>query len=100
MAVLVETHTEQEIEDAMAIEPRIIGVNARNLKTLEIDGAAFERLLPMIPDSVIRVAESGISQRQEVERAEAAGADAILVGETLVRSGSPRQAIDQLLGRR
>ncbi len=100
MAVLVETHTEQEIEDAMEIEPRIIGVNARNLKTLEIDLAAFTRLIPMIPDSIIRIAESGISQRAEVEIAAGAGADAILVGETLVRSGDPRAAIDQLLGRR
>jgi indole-3-glycerol phosphate synthase len=100
MAVLVETHTEQEIEDAMAIEPRIIGVNARNLKTLEIDLAAFTRLIPMIPDPIIRIAESGISQRAEVEIAGGAGADAILVGETLVRSGDPLAAIDQLLGRR
>jgi indole-3-glycerol phosphate synthase len=99
MAVLVETHTEQEIEDAMEIEPRIIGVNARNLKTLEIDLAAFTRLIPSIPDSIIRVAESGISQRSEVEVAAGAGADAILVGETLVRSGDPRGAINQLLGR-
>jgi indole-3-glycerol phosphate synthase len=99
MAVLVETHTAQEIEDAMAIEPRIIGVNARNLKTLEIDLGAFTRLIPEIPNTVIRVAESGISQRSEVEVAQSAGAQAILVGETLVRSGDPRQAIDQLLGR-
>ena len=100
MAVLVETHTEQEIEDALEIEPRIIGVNARNLKTLEIDLAAFTRLIPMIPDSIIRVAESGISQRAEVEVAAHAGAQAILVGETLVRAGDPRAAINQLLGRR
>jgi indole-3-glycerol phosphate synthase len=99
MAVLVETHTAQEIEDAMAIEPRIIGVNARNLKTLEIDPGAFTRLIPEIPNTVIRVAESGISQRSEVEVAQNAGAQAILVGETLVRSGDPHQAIDQLLGR-
>ena len=99
MAVLVETHTRQEIEDAMAIEPRIIGVNARNLKTLDIDLAAFSELIPEIPSSVIRIAESGISQRAEVEIAQSAGANAILVGETLVKSGDPRAAIDQLLGR-
>lgn len=99
MAVLVETHTLQEIEDAMAIEPRIIGVNARNLKTLEIDLAAFTELIPEIPANLIRVAESGISQRSEVEVAASAGANAILVGETLVRSGDPRGAINQLLGR-
>ncbi|MEY4971018.1 MAG: hypothetical protein RLZZ277_1249 [Actinomycetota bacterium] len=99
MAVLVETHTHQEIEDAMAIEPRIIGVNARNLKTLDIDLGAFTSLIPEIPSSIIRVAESGISQRAEVEIAHSAGANAILVGETLVKSGDPRAAIDQLLGR-
>ena len=99
MAVLVETHTRQEIEDAMEIEPRIIGVNARNLKTLEIDLAAFSELIPEIPSSVIRIAESGISTRAEVEIAEELGANAILVGETLVKSGDPRSAIDQLLGR-
>lgn len=99
MAVLVETHTHQEIEDAMAIEPRIIGVNARNLKTLDIDLGAFTSLIPEIPSEIIRVAESGISQRAEVEIAQSAGANAILVGETLVKSGDPRAAIDQLLGR-
>ena len=66
MAVLVETHTHQEIEDAMEIEPRIIGVNARNLKTLEIDLNAFTQLIPEIPSSIIRIAESGISARAEV----------------------------------
>ena len=99
MAVLVETHTRQEIEDAMEIEPRIIGVNARNLKTLEIDLAAFSTLIPEIPSSVIRVAESGISERAEVEIAHNAGAQAILVGETLVKSGDPHAAINRLLGR-
>ncbi|MEO0011137.1 MAG: hypothetical protein RIQ39_726 [Actinomycetota bacterium] len=99
MAVLVETHTHQEIEDAMAIDPRIIGVNARNLKTLEIDLAAFSQLIPEIPSTIIRVAESGISARSEVEIAQSAGAQAILVGETLVKSGDPAAAIDQLLGR-
>jgi indole-3-glycerol phosphate synthase len=83
----------------MEIDPRIIGVNARNLKTLEIDLAAFTELIPEIPASVIRIAESGISTRAEVEIAHGAGANAILVGETLVKSGDPRSAIDQLLGR-
>ena len=92
MAVLVETHTHQEIEDAMAIEPRIIGVNARNLKTLDIDLGAFTSLISEIPSDIIRVAESGISQRTEVEIAQSAGANAILVGETLVKSGDPRAA--------
>jgi indole-3-glycerol phosphate synthase len=98
MAVLVEVHTHEEVEDALDINPRIIGVNARNLKTLEIDLAAFTRLIPEIPASIIRVAESGISERSEVEIAQAAGARAILVGETLVRTGDPKAKIDALLG--
>ena len=98
MAALIEVHTHDEVEDALEIDPRIIGVNARNLKTLEIDLAAFTRLIPEIPDSIIRVAESGISERSEVEIAQAAGARAILVGETLVRSGNPKSKIDALLG--
>ena len=98
MAALIEVHTHEEVEDALEINPRIIGVNARNLKTLEIDLAAFTRLIPEIPDSIIRVAESGISERSEVEIAQAAGARAILVGETLVRSGDPKSKIDALLG--
>lgn len=99
MAALIETHTRQEIEDALAIEPRIIGVNSRNLKTLEIDSNAFAKLIPEIPHSIIRVAESGISLRSEVVAAQEAGATSILVGETLVRSGNPKLAFDELLGR-
>ncbi len=99
MAVLVETHTRQEIEDALEISPRIVGVNARNLKTLEIDLSAFSTLIPEIPDSIIRIAESGISERAEVQIAQEAGAQAILVGETLVKSGSAGEAINRLLGR-
>ena len=99
MASLIEVHTRQEVEDALEINPAIIGVNARNLKTLEIDLDAFTQLIPEIPDSIIRVAESGISQRSEVEMAQAAGANAILVGETLVRAGDPSAAFNMLLGR-
>jgi indole-3-glycerol phosphate synthase len=99
MAALIEVHTRQEIEDALEINPRIIGVNSRNLKTLDIDLSAFETLIPEIPSSVIRIAESGISTRREVEVAEESGASAILVGETLVRAANPQAAFDALLGR-
>lgn len=100
MASLVEVHTAQELESAMDIEPRIIGVNSRNLKTLDVDSAAFADLIPRIPSDVIRVAESGIASRSQVEFAQAAGATAILVGETLVKSGDPISAMRELLGRR
>ena len=99
MAALIEVHTRQELEDALEIDPRIVGVNARNLKTLEIDLAAFSELIPEIPEGIIRVAESGISQRSEVEMAQSAGASAILVGETLVRSGDIHGKFNELLGR-
>lgn len=98
MASLIEVHTRQELEDALEIDPLIVGVNARNLKTLEIDLAAFAELIPEIPSSIIRVAESGISTRADVELAANAGATAILVGETLVRAGDPAEKIDALLG--
>jgi indole-3-glycerol phosphate synthase len=99
MASLIEVHTEQELESAMEIEPRIIGVNSRNLKTLDVDSAAFHQLIPRIPSDVIRVAESGISTRGDVEVAQSAGATAILVGEALVKSGNPISAMRDLLGR-
>lgn len=99
MAALIEVHTRQEVEDALEINPRIIGVNSRNLKTLDIDLSAFKTLIPEIPSSVIRIAESGISTRSEVEAAHEAGASAILVGETLVRAGNPMATFDALLGR-
>ena len=99
MDILVEIHDEAELERALEVSPKIIGVNSRNLKTLEVDTRAFDALLPLIPTDVIKVAESGISEREEVAHVEALGADAILVGETLVRAGDPRAAISRLLGK-
>lgn len=98
MASLIEVHTPGELEQAMEINPRIVGINSRNLKTLEVDQKAFAQLLPEIPADVIRVAESGISQRSEVEAVERFGADAILVGEALVRSGDPISTLQTLRG--
>ena len=99
MASLVEVHTQSELESAMDISPRIVGVNSRNLKTLEVSASVFEELIPTIPSSVIRVAESGISTRADVAQAQKAGASAILVGESLVKSGDPISAMRELLGR-
>lgn len=98
MASLVEVHTHQELERAMEINPRIIGINSRNLKTLDVDQRAFAELLPQIPTHIIKVAESGISERSEVEAARSFGADAILVGEALVRAGDPISALHTLRG--
>ena len=99
MASLVEVHTQSELESAMDISSRIVGVNSRNLKTLEVSASVFEELIPTIPSSVIRVAESGISTRADVAQAQKAGATAILVGESLVKSGNPISAMRELLGR-
>jgi indole-3-glycerol phosphate synthase len=99
MDVLVEIHNEEELERALEASPTIVGVNSRNLKTLDLDQGAFDQLLPMIPSGIIKVAESGISERHEVAHVEQLGADAILVGETLVRAGDPVAAISRLLGK-
>ena len=98
MAALIEVHTADELERAMEISPRIVGVNSRNLKTLEVNPAAFAELIPRIPNEVIRVAESGISRRADVEFAQSHGADAILVGEALVTSADANLAMRSLLG--
>jgi indole-3-glycerol phosphate synthase len=98
MAVLIEVHTADELERAMEISPRIVGVNSRNLKTLEVNPAAFAELIPRIPNEFIRVAESGISRRADVEFAQSHGADAILVGEALVTSADANLAMRSLLG--
>jgi len=98
MAALIEVHTADELDRAMEITPRIIGVNSRNLKTLEVNPVAFSELIPQIPNEVIRVAESGISQRSDVEFAQRHGADAILVGEALVTSADPNLAMRTVLG--
>jgi indole-3-glycerol phosphate synthase len=99
MDVLVEIHSEQELERALEANPTIVGVNSRNLKTLDVDPRVFDVLLPLIPPEIIKVAESGISQRSEVAHVEDVGAQAILVGEALVRAGDPVTAISRLLGK-
>jgi len=98
MASLIEVHTADELERALEISPQIVGVNSRNLKTLDVDQAAFADLIPRIPADLIRVAESGIAKRSDVEFAERCGADAILVGEALVTAGDPLLAMRTLLG--
>ncbi|MFL6155205.1 MAG: indole-3-glycerol phosphate synthase TrpC, partial [Marmoricola sp.] len=85
LTVLVEVHDEAEIERALAIGTELLGVNARNLKTLDVDPGAFERLAPLVPDGVVKVAESGIADAAQAARYAAAGADVVLVGEALVK---------------
>ena len=99
MHAIVEVHTNAELEIALDNPCEFIGVNSRNLKTLEVDPVGFKELLPRIPHEVIRIAESGISTRADVEFAVECGANAILVGEALVRAGDPEFAVQHLLGR-
>jgi len=99
MDVLVEVHNLKEAEIALDIKSKIIGVNSRNLKTLEVDDKNFELILPQLPDSVVKVAESGISQRSQVAFVQSLGANAVLIGETLVKAGNPIHTIKDLLNR-
>ena len=95
---LVEVHDEDEMEIAIEAGAEIIGVNNRNLHTLEVDPETALRLLPDAPAGTIVVAESGITSRADVERLEVAGVDAILVGEMLMRSDDTGEAVRALLG--
>jgi len=85
MDALVETHTEAEVERALALEARMVGVNARDLDTLAVDAERQRELLASLPADVLRVAESGVASRADVELARDAGADAVLVGTALMR---------------
>ena len=98
MRVLVEVHTNDELERALDISPHIVGINSRNLKTLEVDAQTFAELIPRVPSGLVRVAESGISTRSDVDYAQRHGATAILVGEALVRASEPGVAMRELLG--
>ncbi|HEX9792993.1 MAG TPA: indole-3-glycerol phosphate synthase TrpC [Planctomycetota bacterium] len=89
LAVLMEVHDEAELARAMDTSPDLLGVNARDLRTFEVDLATVERLLPLAPAGPRKVAESGIRTRADVMRVRAAGADAVLVGEALMRAGDP-----------
>jgi len=94
---LVEVHDEKELERAMNGGARIIGVNNRNLRDFSVDLGASERLAQQIPDGILRVAESGIKTRADVDRLRAAGFDAFLVGESLLRQNDRAAAVRQLV---
>jgi indole-3-glycerol phosphate synthase len=94
---LVEVHDEAELEKAINGGARIIGVNNRNLRDFSVDLSASERLAKQIPDGVLRVAESGIKTRADVDRLRAAGFDAFLVGESLLRQNDRAAAVRQLV---
>jgi indole-3-glycerol phosphate synthase len=94
---LVEVHTESELGRALAAGARVIGVNARDLATLEVDRGVFPRLAPKVPEDVVKIAESGIRGPHDLLAYAAAGADAVLVGESLVTGKNPRSAVADLV---
>jgi indole-3-glycerol phosphate synthase len=98
MTVLVEVHDEEELDRALAIGARLIGVNNRNLKDFKVDLAVTERLAGKLSTKHLLVAESGIFTRADVERLKACGSRAILVGESLMRSDDIGTAVRQLVG--
>jgi len=98
LTVLVEVHDEPETERAVALGAELVGVNARNLKTLAVDDATFARLAPLVPDARVLVAESGISGPDDVTRFVSEGARVVLVGEALVRDGDPEAAVRAMTG--
>jgi indole-3-glycerol phosphate synthase len=98
LTTLVEVHDEPEAERAVALGAELIGVNARNLKTLEVDDATFAKLAPLVPADRVLVAESGISGPADVTRYAAEGARVVLVGEALVKDGDPAAAVRAMRG--
>lgn len=99
MDILYEVHDEAELDRCMNFYPRMVGVNARSLKTLEVDLQTSHDLLNKIPPSVIRVAESGIGGHDDLKALHSAGFDAFLVGESLMREADIGQAVHNLLGK-
>ncbi|MGX6395616.1 indole-3-glycerol phosphate synthase TrpC [Rothia kristinae] len=95
MNAIVEAHTEEEVDRAVATGAKIIGINTRNLKTLETDPAHFATLADRIPEGRLIVAESGVTGPEVVADYAAAGADVVLVGEALVRTEDPREAVSE-----
>ena len=93
LTVLTEVHDEAEVARALDVGAQLIGVNARNLKTLDVDPATFGRLVTLLPDDVVKVAESGVGGPEDAARYADEGADVVLVGEALVKDGDPRAAV-------
>ena len=93
---LVETHSEEEIKRAVAVGADIIGVNCRDLSNFTVDVSISERLLKAIPDGIVKVAESGIKTPADIARLRAAGANAFLIGTTLMKSQDPLNELRRL----
>jgi indole-3-glycerol phosphate synthase len=99
LSALVETHDERETETALDAGARVIGVNNRSLETFEVDMTLSGRLRKLVPPEVLFVAESGVSSPEDIEMLRGIGADAVLIGETVMRASDRRAAIERLRGR-
>ena len=97
MDVLVEVHDAQELERAVALKPRMIGVNNRSLKTLKVDIATSHELIAHIPQNILKVAESGIESAATIHTLQKAGFQAFLIGESLMKQADIGQALERLL---
>lgn len=97
MTALVEVHDADEVQRAVDAGARVIGVNCRDLRTLQVDRDQFARVVPLIPDGIVRVAESGVRGPHDVLAFAREGAHAVLVGESLVTGGDPRGAVANLV---
>ena len=98
LGALVETHSPEDLEKALATDAEVVGVNARDLETLDVDLESALAMLGRVPDDRIAVLESGIASRGDVERATAAGARAVLIGEALMRAEDPGAKLRELRG--
>ena len=98
MEALVETHTEDEISRAVGVGAKIIGVNCRDLKTFHTDPSITAGLICLIPEGVVRIAESGMRSKEDLRLLRAAGADGFLIGEALMREPSPGAKLKELIG--
>jgi indole-3-glycerol phosphate synthase len=96
LSVLVETHNEDEVKAALNAGARIIGVNNRNLKTFDVDISTSERLRLLVPKSKIFVSESGIQTPEDIDKLRKIGTNAVLIGETLMRSSDKGAALKRL----
>jgi indole-3-glycerol phosphate synthase len=96
MEALFEVHSEAELERALRFDPELVGVNNRDLQRFHTDLAITESLVPQIPDGIARISESGIFTVEDAARVKAAGADAILVGEALMKADDPEELLHDL----
>jgi len=97
MEALVEAHTPTEVDRAIAIGADIVGVNARDLATFELDPTLFRAMVPRFPEGVIRVAESAVGNLQDVTRYREQGAHAVLIGEALVTGENPMERVKEFV---